>query len=440
MTTFLDTLALRSDGRRLPPLTIVAPLLLAVVIPAAVVRSPVLTLAGLVALAVAVTMLLRVELAVLAFVAVAPFEDYANNAFGPAVKLIGLGVFGAWALRLLVDTKRTRLHHPAIRTAMALLALATAATVAHSHPGGATILFRYASFLLAFVVLVDVFRGSLHPRKAAVAYVSACAAASCVSLLGFFNGAHYRAEGPLGDANDFAFFLAGGFMLALGLARGRRRWLLVAALLLGTTFATLSRGAVVGILVAGIWALAKGHVKPRTAFASAALATIAVVTVAIFVPALITDKLQAKSKVAQANVDQRRIRWIAATEMTVDNPLLGVGPGGFVANYDRYVDYRDPDPLHPLSVAHTLYLELAAELGAPALAAFLWLLWLGYAGAERVRSSADPQDAALALGTQAGLVAMAVAAIFLTEQYYLPLWLFAAMGVGLQLRQDGPAA
>jgi hypothetical protein len=418
--------------------SIAAPLLLAVLLPAVAVRSPVLALAGVVALAVGLAMLLKLEWAVLAFVAVAPFEDYANNAFGPAVKLVGLAVFAAWALRLLVDTSRTRLRHPAVRTALVLLALATAATVAHSHPGGVTILFRYASFLLAFVVLVDVFRGALHPRKAAVAYVLACAAASCVSLLGFFNGAHYRAEGPLGDANDFAFFLVGGFMLALGLSRGRRRWLLVAALLLGTTFATLSRGAVVGVLVAAIWALGKGHIRPRTAFMSAALATAAVVAVAVFVPALITDKLQAKSKVAQANVDQRRIRWIAATEMTVDNPLLGVGPGGFVANYDRYVDFRDPDPLHPLAVAHTLYLELAAELGVPALVAFLWLMWLGYAGAERVRAQLPraSQDAALALGTQAGLVAMAVAAIFLTEQYYLPLWLFAAMGVGLQLRHE----
>jgi hypothetical protein len=422
--------------RRLLTWTVLGPLLLAVLVPAAVVRSPVLALAGVVALAGAVTMLLRLEVAVLAFIAVAPFEDYANNAFGPAVKLLGLGVFAAWALRLLLDPSRTRLRHPAVRTALVLLALATAATVAHGNPGGVVILSRYASFLLAFVVLVDVFRGSLHPRRAAAAFTLACAAASGVSLLGFFSGAHYRAEGPLGDANDFAFFLVGGFMLALGLSRGRRRWLLVAALLLGTTFATLSRGAVVGVLVAALWALAKGHIKPRTAFTSAVLASAAVVLVALFVPALITDKLQAKSKVAQANVDQRRIRWVAATEMTVDYPLLGVGPGGFVANYDRYVDFRDPDPLHPLSVAHTLYLELAAELGAPALVAFLWLMWLGYAGAERVRASRVSQDAALALGVQGGLIAMAVAAVFLTEQYYLPLWLFAALGVGLQMRHD----
>jgi O-antigen ligase len=309
--------------------------------------------------------------------------------------------------------------------------------VLHTNEGGLVVLSRYASFLLAFVVLVDVFRGVLPARRAAAVYVLSCAAASAVSLVGFFSGTHYRAEGPLGDANDFAFFLAGAFMLALGLARGRRRWLFAAALLLGTTFATLSRGAVVGILVAALWALAKGHIRPRTAMASGALATVAVVGVALFVPALITDKLQAKGKVAQANVDQRRIRWVAATEMTVDNPLLGLGPNGFNLSYDRYVDFRDPDPLHPLDVAHNLYLELAAELGLPALLAFLWLLYSGYAGAELIRQVLPRADAdrSLAVGVQAGLVTLAVAAIFLTEQYYLPLWLFAAMGAGMQIRR-----
>jgi O-antigen ligase len=425
-----------ADDRRWTGLSLAVPLVLAVVVPAAVVRSPVLALAGVVALVAGVFMLIRLDLAVLAFVAVSPFEDYANAFFGSAVKLVGLLVFAAWFLRLLVDRDRTRLRHPAVRTAWVLLLLATAATVLHTNEGGLVILSRYASFLLAFVVLVDVFRGALPARRAAAVYVVSCCAASAVSLVGFFAGTHYRAEGPLGDANDFAFFLAGGFMLALGLSRGRRRWLFAAALLLGTTFATLSRGAVVAILVAALWGLAKGHIKPRTAAASGALAAIAVVGVALFVPALISDKLQAKGKVAQANVDQRRIRWVAATEMAVDNPLLGLGPNGFNLSYDRYVDFRDPDPLHPLTVAHNLYLELAAELGVPALVAFLLMMYGGYAGADRVHAAlprSDP-DKALAAGVQAGLVTLMVAAIFLTQQYYLPLWLFAAMGAGLQLR------
>jgi O-antigen ligase len=118
--------------------------------------------------------------------------------------------------------------------------------------------------------------------------------------------------------------------------------------------------------------------------------------------------------------------------MTADNPVLGLGPAGFRENYAQYVDYRTTDPTHPIDVAHEMYLEVAAELGLPALVAFLAVIGFGFAGAYRARSTGP--DPGLAAGVLAAVVGTLVAAAFLTEQYYLPVWLLAALGAALDPR------
>ena len=412
-------------------------LALAAALPAAVVRAPLLSVAALAAATGAAFLLLRLELAVLLFVALAVFEDYATLLSGASVKLAGLLLFAAWVLRLLADRSRERLRHPGVRAAVALLLVVLASALLHANPpAGPSVVIRYVSFIGAFVVLVDVLRGPLSPRRCAQVYVLSCAAAAVCGLTESLLLGEYRAAGPLGDANDFAFFMVAAVPLALALRTygHRRLWILCAALCVGAIAGSLSRGAALGLVVTAVWAVAAGHIRPRTVAWSAAMVTAALAVVVALVPALVTEKLEAKNKVAATNVDERMIRWLVSAEMTADHPVLGIGPGGFVTHYDRYVGDRDNNPTHRLEVAHQMYLEVAAELGVVGLAAFLAIGLIGWRAARRVVLARGP-DRAMAVGVQAGLVGMAVAAVFLTEQYYLPVWLFPAMGIGLELRR-----
>ena len=43
--------------------------------------------------------------------------------------------------------------------------------------------------------------------------------------------------------------------------------------------------------------------------------------------------LAEKTYIAATNVDTRELRWQAAARMLADNPVLGVGPGGFRSSY-----------------------------------------------------------------------------------------------------------
>jgi O-antigen ligase len=328
-----------------------------------------------------------------------------------------------------------QLGHPVVRAAAAFFALLLAATVVHPNGGpGTEVLVRYLSFLGVLVVLVDCTADRLPPRRIAVVFVASCAVASAVGLIGFLRG-DMRASGPITDPNDFAFYLLAALPLALGLRTRAARpgWYLLAALIIAAgMLATLSRGAITGAAAMVVFALLIGALSGRRLIAGLVAVGVVVLAVLAIAPDKISTSLSQKDHVAQQNVDERLTFWQAAGEMTADNPVLGLGPAGFRENYAQYVDYRTTDPTHPIDVAHEMYLEVAAELGLPALVAFLAVIGFGFAGAYRARSTGP--DPGLAAGVLAAVVGTLVAAAFLTEQYYLPVWLLAALGAALDPR------
>jgi O-antigen ligase len=123
--------------------------------------------------------------------------------------------------------------------------------------------------------------------------------------------------------------------------------------------------------------------------------------------------------------------------MTYDHPIVGLGPGGYRENFDRYINYQPADLSHQLDVAHETYLEVSSELGLLGLGAFLGVIGLGASSAVR-SARRGGSDAGLANSVWVATAGAAVAAVFLTEQYYLPLWLLAALGISvLSHEQDG---
>ncbi len=417
--------------------TLVVPVVAAVLLGVAVgYATPAVALVLLVA-AVLAAMVLRLEWAVLLVVASAVFEDYLARVDPSAVKALGLLVVLAWVVRRCAgpihDGRRSAVLEAAAAFAVALLV----ATVAHNNGSdGLEVVLRYAGFLVVLVVLADVLRGGLSPVRLARTYVAACAAAAVCGMLAFGAGADRRVGGPIGDPNDFAFFLLPA--IALGLAvrgAGGRRWpwdlatLLVVVAVLGT----LSRGALLGLLAMGALALAAGMVRLRTALGISVVAGVVVLAVLAVAPGLVATSLEQKGVVAGQNVSERLDLWAAAGRMTLESPVVGLGPGAFSQHHDEYTSALPEDVNHPLDVAHNTWLEVSSELGLVGLLAFVALLVVACGTAWTCwRRTREP----LAAGTAAGLVGCAVAATFVTEQYYLPLWLLCALAVGVGAAQE----
>lgn len=447
MTAFAPELASRGwrlRPRRLSPAVTLGAVALAVVVGSIwVAWQPAHALVVLAALALVAAMTWRVEWAVLAYVALAPFADALKSASSVSIKAVGALLVVAWAVRLLIDNRPLGLGHRALKAAAVLVMALLLATVVHDNgTGGLTVVSRYLSYVGVLVILVDVMRRRLSGWLVAEVFLWSCTAAATAGIVVYLVSGGGRAFGPMTDPNDFAFYLVCALPLALGLrrARARMRWRydVAAVLVLLAIGLTFSRGAFVGIAGIVVYAVLTGALRVRALVAGAALVAIAAGTVAAADPALVRESLTAKQHVAQQNVDDRLVTWSLAAEMLADSPVVGQGPGGFAAGYAHYLGTRVTDPTH-LTVAHEMYLDVGSELGLPGVGAFVAMMWLGFRGAWRAGRSRGP-GAHLGTAVSTSFVGVALAACFLSEQYYLPVWLLVALGCALDPgHRHGPA-
>jgi putative inorganic carbon (HCO3(-)) transporter len=163
----------------------------------------------------------------------------------------------------------------------------------------------------------------------------------------------------------------------------------------------------------------------------AALVAVGAGLLLLVAPEQVSRALDEKAYIAGTNIDTRELRWQAAARMLAENPLLGVGPGGFRSEYAAASQVAEVAEQTP--VAHSMYLEVGAELGLPGLVLFLGFAAAGLVASERaLRTGADRSTV---VAVQASLVAVLVASVFLSEQYYLPLWSLVAVACGLELRE-----
>ncbi|HEU5038711.1 MAG TPA: O-antigen ligase family protein [Nocardioides sp.] len=417
--------------------TVALPLAAAVVAGLGVGSAPAPAALALLGVATAAALLLRLEWAAAVVVVTAVFEDYLARVEPGVTKLVAAVLVVSWMVRRCHHRPQARHRSPVLAAATAFAAVLAAATLLHNNgdPGLAVVL-RYAGFLAVLIVLSDAVRDGLAPERLARWYVVACAAASLCGLAAFFLGADRRVGGPIGDPNDLAFFLLPAVALGpavRGSGRDRRLWDLATVVVAMAIVGTLSRGALVGLAGMLVVAVLSGAVRLRVATGLVAAVAAAVLVGVAAVPQLVSVSLQQKSVIADQNVSERLQLWGAAAQMTVEHPVLGLGPGAFALDHQEYTSSLPDDVNHPLDVAHNTWLELSSELGVVGLAAFVAMLGLAYTEARRTwRGRGDPLAAAVCVS----LVGTALAATFVTEQYYLPFWLLAVLAVGVAERRE----
>jgi putative inorganic carbon (HCO3(-)) transporter len=432
------------------PAVLVVGLSVSIAIAYATARSPVLAAAALVGAVLVVVVVAEAKLVLLALVAALPWEDSLPypSATISAVKVLGALLLLAYLLRAFGRSEELKVP-PTALIAIVLGVIVGVSLLFSSDPSaGFQKMTRFALFIGFFFLVVQLTDNRREVvRIMRVIALSGTAAAAWALWNFLVLGSTERAGGPIHDPNDFAFFTLAllpmvGYLLVSERSR-RLLWGGCFVLLVAALGATFSRGALVGVAVLALWALATRRVPIRGLVAGVAAALGVILLALTLFGSVIDVRLTAKQHIAQKNVDTREAYWSAALRMAEDRPLTGVGPGQFGVESVRYVRNAPLSLRNP--VVHNTYLEILAELGAVGLLAFLLYLlgtWrLLHTAYRRSRDRHDLDGRRLATALQASLLVAMAAALFLSEELAAPFWLLGALAivVGQPGRDEGGA-
>ncbi len=260
---------------------------------------------------------------------------------------------------------------------------------------------------------------------------------------------YVQASGVFDHPNVFATYMFVYLCLAIGLLLHARGFLLRGLLLVCAlaSFAGLivsfSRSGWIGTMAA-----AAVFVLLRPRFLALALTLGAVLLVLVLV--LPREQVEGLTRRTTFEMDASMLARLGAYKtgwrMFTQNPVLGVGLGGF---YRRFLDYKVPDARFPKNYirgsesgmeAHSTYLQFLAETGIVGLALFLafnlavlrQILLLLQKGGSRL-------ERGLATGCAGAFAALVVQNGLNSQEYLKAFWLVVALVAGLGHRsEDGP--
>jgi O-antigen ligase len=374
-------------------------------------------------------------------IAAFPWDDMLGipSATVSVSKILGTLLLVGYLIRALARDEEIRLPGTLVPLTGFIMLVLLSLMVSGDVESGLSKTLRYLLFGTFTFLFIQLVRSRAELRAMLRVLVISAAVAALYGSYLFVTGRAERVEGPIGEANDFAYVLAAVLPFAIYLTLHDRRlralWLVATAVLVLALFGTLSRGALVGLVAVVLWAIATRRTRVGGILAGGVVVGgVLLLAFALWRP-LIHEQLAAKNKVAAANVESRQAYWKAAAAMAADHPVLGVGPGRFGVESRNYV-LNDPvgivDP-----VVHNSYLEVLAEGGIPTLAVFLAFIagsWRLTARARRAFQADEDRDGLrIAAATQASLVAAIVSANFLSVQITAPIWLLGGIAAVLAL-------
>ena len=359
---------------------------------------------------------------------------------------------------------RERVEVPRMFWPLALYAALTLVSTAFSISPQVSL--RDDKQLLLFAIVPIAYRLLRGPRalRAVDVVITVGAISAAIGIVQFgilqFDDLGQRPRGSLGLYMTYS----GQLMLIACLAAARimfrrqdRVWaILVMPALIAALVTTMSRNAWVGAC-AGI-----GLLFLIRDFRLVALAPVVAALFFVFAPAKISDRLWSTFQVTQSRnqtetttasvlSNQDRLAMVRSGFRIIrDHPLTGVGPDMLIQVYPVYRDARAVSQLNPH--LHNVPLQIAAERGLPALAAWLWFIVVLVADfARQRRVPGAPHDRSRAFLPNAGLAcvaAMLAAGLFehnFGDSEFLMLFLllvtlpYAARGGPRDVRDGAPA-
>lgn len=341
-----------------------------------------------------------------------------------------------WALRRRRSTAVPAAARPLL-VALGLYVLFLLVAIAASCDRGRSLGSAGEVFILSTLVLAFyLVRGERQVRwvvDGLVVVAALVAVAGLVQLVGEYGAIDRRIRGPFSHWMTFSgFLLICDLLLVARLAAGRRRttpagrldgrdgaarrawlawragwrWAALAAINVAL-LASLTRSAWVGLLVAVTLLVVLRAPRLLATYPLAAVLFALLAPVPVLARAVSIFDLQDSSNYDRLCMIEAGVRMIA------ERPLFGLGPEVVT---ERYAIYRPPSARRFwVPHLHNSFLQLAAERGLPALAAFLAMMALSLAwawrGFRREGSFAGPR-ADLYLGALLALIAFNVAGLF----------------------------
>lgn len=299
----------------------------------------------------------------------------------------------------------------------------------------------FIKVVLMFIVIVNSVR--TMPRLRWMMYLGL--AVSCVLSVnalqdyraGRFTVEGYRVAGTIGNMfenpNDLAVHLGTMIPIALALmfsARGLLRkipYLACAALLVGATVVTFSRGGFLGMTAAALvlaWKIGR-----RNRFAVIALMLLAAVSLLVLAPGNYANRLlsiyDSSRDAVGSSTARRELLW-RSIYTSLMNPLFGIGMGNF-----HIVSIRE-------APSHNSYTQVSAELGMAAMVIYTMFIVTPIRRLRQIERATfaarrGSQFYYLAAGLQASLVSYMVSSFFgsVAFQWYV----YYLVGYAIALRR-----
>lgn len=238
------------------------------------------------------------------------------------------------------------------------------------------------------------------------------AAGALVGIVQFsmfgYNNLDNRPVGPLGHWMTFSgvlMLVACAAIARLTFAPTRTPWPMIAVpALLVALVVTNTRNAWIGTFIAVSVLLAIRNWK--LLIVAPILAALAL----LIAPGVIQKRAYSMIDPADPSNRDRIVMWKIGADMIKDHPILGVGPEMIQRQYASYRE-RHPDAVQQTNPhLHNVPIQIAAERGLPALAAWLWFIVVAFRDLWRqLRARVSPTVAGAGL---AAVVAMITAGMF----------------------------
>jgi O-antigen ligase len=290
------------------------------------------------------------------------------------------------------------------------------------------LLFTYTSFVLLFFVTLSVVDSPKRLDYTLLVGLGSVAFASLYLIREWqkyhATSLNFRPGWVLGDSNYYS--LSAALCLPVGflfLAGKRPLWqksycaACVLTTLIGDMLAA-SRGGFLALAAALLFIVFKSRKRGRNF----------VIALALLLPVLLLSPLSPLQRLLHPSVEDigsveiRYALWVAAVKMIKAYPLFGVGLGNFMTLAPAYSGGKVPE-----AIACNTFLEVAAEMGVPALLIFILMLYSGYRRLELMRRRITPggssqlADAVVAL--ESSLVAYIVGSMTLSTEAQKTFWL-----------------
>ena len=313
-----------------------------------------------------------------------------------------------WIALIVVDHESVEI--PSFLWPLVVYAVITLISTAFSPDPRTSLMACKQMVLFLLVPLVYRFVRGSHAQTMVTVIISFAAASAAVGIFQFgvlhYDNLGQRPQGTLGHYMTYSGLL----MLVIGTAVARilfgerdRLWaaLVVPALAVVIPL-TFSRNAEVGACAAVALLLL---LKDKRL-----LAILPILAAIFFVvaPARVTNRVESIFNLKDPTNHDRLVMLREGVHMVKDHPVLGIGPNMVLP---LYAQYREPDADKAVNPhLHNVPLQIAAERGLPALAAWLWfVVGLIVALSKMLRDTHQKLLAATAL---AAVVAMLGAGMF----------------------------